>query len=195
MLASSDQWVSYLIPGCSEEPKPWKTCCIAYLGLGTAFLHVELSPIFHEWRLRKRKGENWGTREQRTMWGRGLEARWELTLGMSSDLPRPHLVCALVGGGLGGNIPFCHLRDCLIFHFESKEKSWMGLEVPGWHLSPQALVGEEEGQGVGYSWYCLQFQLMGTCESFLLSWSGAVFFVFDFHFGFFVCFIFCDFIS
>ena len=50
----------------------------------------------------------------------------------------------------------------------------MGLEVPGWHLSPQALVGEEEGQGVGYSWYCLQFQLMETCESFLLSWSGAV---------------------
>ena len=44
VLASSDPGVSYLIPGCSEEPKPWKTCCIAYLGLGTAFLHVELFP-------------------------------------------------------------------------------------------------------------------------------------------------------
>ena len=125
----------------------------------------------------------------------GLRLGGNLLLRMSSDLPRPRLVCALDGGGLGGNIPFCHLRDCLIFHFESIEKSGMGLEVPGWRLSPRALVGEEEREGVSNSWYCLQFQLMGTCESFLLSWSGAVFFVFDFHFGFFVCFIFCDFIS
>lgn len=73
------------------------------MGLGTAFLHVRLFPVsvypvilFHEWRLRKGKGKNWGTQEQQTMSGRGLgKLGWELLLGMSSDLPRPCLVCAL----------------------------------------------------------------------------------------------------
>lgn len=73
------------------------------------------------------------------MWAEGLRLGGNLLLRMSSDLPRPRLVCALDGGGPGGNIPFCHLRDCLIFHFESTEKSGMGLEVPGWVSSVPGL--------------------------------------------------------
>ena len=52
------------------------------------------------------KGKNWETREQQTMWLQGLRLGGNLLLWLSSDLPRPRLICALDGGGPGGKHPF-----------------------------------------------------------------------------------------
>ena len=73
--------------GVLRNPNRGRPAVLLIWVWGLLFSMLNYSPVsvypvilFHEWRLRKGKGKNWGTQEQQTMSGRGLEARWELTL-------------------------------------------------------------------------------------------------------------------